>query len=124
MSKHTCKSKGQDPPQKHTRQIPPTLPIQQDQQPSVLSSLANALVFLQTLPVDATDENLTWIYLTTQQYHQVKCNHQGIKADDFVDQTQFIANVRQQESKFLEAFRKTMEANENGDDMKAFLGHS
>jgi len=80
--------------------------MQQDGQPSVALSLL-CLRALQNID-DPTDEDLQEIYLYTQQY----CLWEDIKATNFVDEGQFITNVRQQRSEFLEVFRKAMEANE------------
>jgi hypothetical protein len=102
--------------------------MQPDGQPSAPPTLPPApgsLRALRTLPVDDIgDEILELIYIYTQLYYQVKCRKQNVKAEDFVDEHQFIANVRQQESEFFEVFGKAMKANEDGDDMIAFLNHS
>ena len=117
--KRTCKSKGQDPPQKQAKQSPPTLPT------SAVPCVP--LVLLRALQVDhLTNQVLEGIYTNAKWLHRVECEGQNIKAhdSDFVDQHQFIANVRLNESEFIGVFRKAMEANEDDDDMKAFLDHS
>ena len=125
--KRTRKSKGQDPPRKQARQSPTTLPspIQQNPQPSALPHVPCAFLCLQRLLVDDfTDDVLEGIYVNAAWLHRVKCREKQIKADTFVDQTQFIANIRQQESEFVKVFKKAMKANEDNDDVMAFLNHS
>jgi hypothetical protein len=80
---------------------------------------------LETSVVDtSTDDFLERIYAIAELYCQEWCKEQNIKADNLVDRAQFIVNVRQEESHFLEVFRKAMKANKNDADMKAFLNHS
>jgi hypothetical protein len=127
-SKRRSEDSEQDPPRKQARQSPPTLPIQLGGQPSALPSVPLTLQYLRMLDTSvvdiSTDYYLEVIYANAELYYQEWCKEQNIKADNLVDRAQFIVNVRQQESHFLEVFRKAMKANENDADMKAFLNHS
>ena len=59
------------------------------------------------------------VYRNTRLYHELE--KQDFKVDDFVDEHQFIENVRQQELESLEVFGKAMEANEHDNEMMALL---